>query len=57
MIKMILETITTIGTKLMKLKLSKMDLNNEEIVKLLVDTISYNKNMIALDLSYCELNP
>ena len=36
----------------MKLKLAKMNLNNNEIVDLLMDTISFNKNMILLDLSH-----
>jgi len=45
------------GSKLMKLKLTKMDLNNHEIVKLLIETVNFNKNMISVDLSYSNLIP
>jgi len=52
-----LSKLACIGTKLMKLKLAKMDLNNACIVKLLIDVIAYNKNMIMIELSACNFSP
>ena len=57
MIKSLLTKTAYVGTKLLKLKLSKMDLNNDDIVTLICETISFNKNMISLDLSYGKLTP
>jgi len=45
-------TIAMEGSKLMKLKITKMNLRDEGVVQQLVETITYNKNIISLDLSY-----
>ena len=51
-IEEILRTTAFQGTKLMKLKITKMNLGYEGIINRLVETLFYNKNMITLDVSY-----
>ena len=41
----------------MKLKLTKMKLNNDGVIKGICDILRYNKNMISLDLSFGSLTP
>lgn len=39
----------------MKLKLSNISLKNSKIIKLICATINFNKNLLHLDLSFCQL--
>ena len=48
----ILRTIALKGSKLMKLKVTKMNLRSENVVQQLIETVQYNRNLFSLDLSY-----
>ena len=48
----ILRTTAADGNKLMKLKLTKMNLRHEGIIHQICETMIYNKNMISLDLAF-----
>ena len=56
-IEEILRTTADEGTKLMKLKITKMNLGFESIVYQLTKTMQWNKNMISLDVSYGQMHP
>lgn len=51
----ILQETAQASTKLMKLKMSKMNLKPERIINSICDTIVYNINMIVLDVSMGQL--
>ena len=45
------------STKLMKLKVSNMNLRDDRIVKNICETLNYNKNIILLDVSWGKMLP
>ena len=49
----ILNSISVHGSKLIKLKLSKINLKNEQIIPLITETLCIAQNLILLDLSWC----
>ena len=51
----ILKTAAYMGTKIMKLKLSKINLKHEGIIKMLIETFNSNRNLILLNLSKSQL--
>lgn len=57
LIESLLETLSAGSDKLMKLKISKIDLRSGEVVHHLSETLVRSPNLIALDLSYAGLLP
>jgi len=57
LIESLLYTMSSGSDKLMKLKISKIDLRSDELVYNLSETLGRCPNMIALDLSYARLLP
>ena len=55
MIQTILEKLAYRGTKLMKLKLTKINLNNDDTVDHIIETIKFAKNIISINLSDTRL--
>jgi len=53
----ILHTTAYVSTKLMKLKVSNMNLRGDRIVRNVCETLNYNKNMILLDVSWGKMLP
>jgi len=51
-IEEIVKTIALEGTKLMKLKLTKMNLRHGGIITQISDILKFNLNMISLDLAF-----
>lgn len=54
-IEEILKTTAFTGGKIMKLKLSKINLKHENIIKNIVETFESNRNLILLNLSKSQL--
>lgn len=55
MIQTILSKLAYRGSKLMKLKLTKINLNDHDTVDHIIETIKYSKNMISINLSDTQL--
>ena len=53
----ILYTLANDCSKMMKLKISEINLNNDEIINHICDSLAYNRNLIFVDLSYGNLTP
>ena len=51
LIEQLLRVTSLNGAKLMKLKLTKINLRQESLIAYLCDTIKYNKNLVFLDIS------
>lgn len=57
LIEEILRTVAMEGTKLIRLKLTKMNLRSEGIIQQIIETLTYNDNIIQLDLAFSQLVP